>query len=199
MSKIFLLTFLGLFCFFSCMQNSSKNVKSLEKDTAVLEEKDTTASGNDVEKANVEVSPSTEFLEEILDNWLGKDVNEQLVLEKLGRPDSLGPDECWDALGTHVQKWVYTKEGVALDMESEKKHSPKHVLLITIKPPCKMTTQQGVGIGTSKDDVEKAYNSLIDHYFSNDSIIVVGSIYGGAIFHFSKGVVSEIFLGAAAE
>ena len=184
LNKFTLLAFLGLLCFASCIQNSSKNVK----DTVVSE------------KANADTLPSNNILtEEILDNWLGVNVNEQLVLEKLGKPDSLGTDECWEALGTYVQTWKYTKEGVLLSMESEEKDSPKHVLLITIKPPCKMTTRQGVGIGTSRDAVEKAYNSLIDRDMSTDRSIVVGSIYGGTIFSFSKGVVNEIFIGAAAE
>jgi len=158
------------------------------------------SAGKDAPKYVVDVFPKdVPTVEEILDNWLGIGVEEQLVLDRLGRPDSLGADAQWGALGTYVQKWEYTKDGIFLEMESDEDGLPKHVLLITIKPPCEMKTQQAVGIGTSRAIVEETYSSLIDRDNTNDRCIVVGSIYGGTIFYFDNGVVNKIFIGAAAE
>jgi len=201
MKRLFLIALLGLFCFFSCIKNRS--TKNVESENIIAENANSKVlissdSGNN-KNASIDVSLPNVQTVEVLDNWLGIDVKEQLVLDKLGEPDSLGIEEYWDALGTYVQKWKYIKKGILLYMESNEKNSLKHVLLIAITLPCKMSTEQSVGIGSSRNVVEKAYNPVIDRDNTNDSIIVVGSIYEGTIFYFDKDAVSKIFIGAAAE
>jgi mannose/fructose-specific phosphotransferase system component IIA len=84
-------------------------------------------------------------------------------------------------------------------MESERQGGVKKVLSIIVVQPCKLTTSQNVGIGSSVKTVREKYNKLIDVSNSSTDFIVVGSIYGGTVFTLKNGVVSKIFIGAAAE
>ena len=85
-------------------------------------------------------------------------------------------------------------------MASMKKGGAKSVLMITAKAPSKLVTRNGAGIGTTEAEIIKAYGTYEDKENSKrGATFVVGSIYGGVIFTFEKGKVSEIFFGAAAE
>ena len=190
MRNLFLLVFLVSFCFFSCKKNTSTG--NTESHNRVISE-------NIIQETYPEVLSLDVQTVEVLDNWLGINIDEQLVLSKLGAPDSLGVDEYWDALGAYIQKWEYKKEGICLEMESNEQGSLKHIFSIMIKSPCKMKTQQVVGIGSLRDDIEKIYNSVIDRDNTCDSIIVVGSIYEGSIFYFKNNSVNQLFIGALAE
>ncbi|MEP2776325.1 MAG: hypothetical protein ABJQ29_05450 [Luteolibacter sp.] len=124
--------------------------------------------------------------------------------EGLGEPEK-GEDMMLDAIGEAVQTWDFKDAGLSVEMSSAKVGGDKEVFAITLRAPSKLKTGQGIGIGSAKADAVKAYadykteqeeaNSLGD---SGDKHLV-GSIYGGMIFSFEKGKVSEIFLGAAAE
>jgi hypothetical protein len=60
-------------------------------------------------------------------------------------------------------------------------------------------TSKGTKIGDAESAARKAYAEHVDRETSAEHGIVVGSIYGGIIFDFTKGKVSRIFFGAAAE
>lgn len=127
-------------------------------------------------------------------------MTEKAVKAALGEPESKGKEEEWAATGDHVQKWVYAGRGIELQMASIKKGGAKSALMITARAPSKLVTRKGVGIGTTEAEVIKAYGPYEDKENSKrGATFVVGSIYGGVIFTFEKGKVSEIFFGAAAE
>ncbi len=136
---------------------------------------------------------------EVIDGWLKVAIKQQEVINKIGKPDTKGEDEFWGATGTYVQIWNFITLGVMLEMESEIKNGDKIVRSITIINPCSLTTSKGVGIGNNINNVKDKYNKLIDVNNSDENNIVVGSVYGGTIFSFENGVVSKIFVGAAAE
>ena len=111
-----------------------------------------------------------------------------------------GPDKLWGADGLYHQKWNYAKCGLVLDMVSEKKNTPKSIGSITIVRPSDLGTIKGVKIGSTENEVVKAYQSDWNREDSEKGkTFVAGSIYGGLIFSFRNGKVSSIFLGAAAE
>lgn len=176
-----IITLLIVILIFSC-QNSSK---SNEINSQELKSKTDTV---------LDYSES-----EIIGDWIRQEVDGQVVIDELGLPEQKGEDKYWGATGTYVQNWDYTSLGISFEMESINQNEAKKVFSITIFAPCKLTTSQKVGIGTTKDIVLDKYSSHIDKSNSNENIIVVGSIYGGTIFTLENGVVSKIFIGAIAE
>jgi hypothetical protein len=122
----------------------------------------------------------------------------------LGTPKK-GEDTTWEAIGEAVQEWDFPDSGLTVNMISEKIGTAKTVFTITLKAPSKLKTDMGISIGSTKDDVVKAY---ADFNTEKDELKIlsdernahlVGSIYGGMIFTFQDDKVTEIFLGAAAE
>lgn len=129
---------------------------------------------------------------------LGQKADEVVAL--LGKPESKGKDIMWEAIGEWVQEWRYPKQGLRLNMASEKKGGAKTVLMISASRGCEFATKRGVRIGSSEAEVRKAYGAVEDKEASvRGESFVAGSVYGGVIFHFEKGRVTEIFIGAAAE
>ncbi len=109
-----------------------------------------------------------------------------------------GAEERWEADAAWHQKW--TVSGLVLDMVSEEKGAPKEVASITVTAPSELATKKGLRIGSSAREVQAAYQSVWNKEESLQfDCFVAGSIYGGLLFHFQNGKVSEIFLGAAAE
>ena len=118
----------------------------------------------------------------------------------IGTPESRGKETEWDAIGEWVQEWRFKSHGLVLNMSSKSKGGAKSVLTITATAPCKLTTARGIHIGSTIADVTKAYGKVQDKEESiSGKTFVAGSIYGGIIFTFSDGVVSQMFIGAAAE
>ena len=136
---------------------------------------------------------------ETIGGWLKEQTKQQVVLNKLGEPEKKGDDQNWGATGTFVQNWEYKALGINLEMESERQDGVKKVFSISIEQPCKLTTSQNVGIGSSIKTVREKYFGLIDESNSSEKYIVVGSIYGGTVFTLKNGIVCKIFIGAAAE
>ena len=129
---------------------------------------------------------------------LGLKASELIAL--IGAPDSKGEDAEWAAIGEWVQEWRFESQGLRLNLASAQKGGAKTVFSITATPPCKLVTKRGIHLGSSIADVAKAYADVQDKEQSEPGqTFVAGSIYGGVIFSFSAGKVSEIFIGAAAE
>lgn len=122
------------------------------------------------------------------------------VLKILGKPASKGKDVEWEAIGEYVQEWNFPDQGIHLNMASLKKGGAKKILTITASAPSKLATARGITIGSPEAAVKKAYGNVRDKEQSvAGKTFVAGSIYGGVIFQFKGGKVSEIFIGAAAE
>lgn len=71
---------------------------------------------------------------------------------------------------------------------------------MTITSPSTLQTQRGIRIGSTEQEVIKAYGRFQNAEDSKPGeLLVAGSIFGGAMFNFHQGRVSGIFIGAAAE
>ena len=122
------------------------------------------------------------------------------VLEILGKPKAKGKDTLWAATGDWVQEWSYPSLGLELAMASGKESGPKRLLSITVTKGCTFATKRGISIGSTEAAVKKAYAKERDAEQSESGkSFVAGSIYGGVIFTFKTGLVTDIFIGAAAE
>ena len=118
------------------------------------------------------------------------------VLAGLGEPADKSPIRIWGADGLEHQTWRYPAKGIEFDMVN--RDGAFMVNRISIARPCDYKTKQGIGIGSSAQEVRAAYTSQLNPEH-NDTKLVVGTVYGGIIFGMDGGVVSSIFIGAAAE
>jgi hypothetical protein len=111
-----------------------------------------------------------------------------------------GPDQLWGADGLFHQEWVYADCGITLDMSSKKRGAPKSVASLTAIDPSTLNTKRGIHVGSTEQEVMKAYKPFWNKEESEQHVTFqAGSIYGGMIFNFKNGKVSQIFLGAGAE
>jgi hypothetical protein len=126
---------------------------------------------------------------------------EKDVLKLLGPPAKRGELVFQEADGNYAQDWHYPDKGIDLLMNAgDKKSGVKTIANIIASAPCAFATRKGIKIRDAESAVRKAYGEHVDRETSADpGILVVGSIYGGIIFNFTKGKVSRIFFGAAAE
>lgn len=122
------------------------------------------------------------------------------VLKKFGDPPVIGDNVLMEATGEWVQEWSWPKLGLEINMGSTAKNGPKTVWSITAGKGSDLVTKRGIKIGSTMEEVRKAYGDVEDKESpaSKDSF-VAGSVYGGLIFTLNKGKVTQIFLGAAAE
>jgi len=122
------------------------------------------------------------------------------ALKHLDAAPKAGALKQWAADGNYHQELNFPKLGVSLYLVSREKNSPQTVESITVTAPCTLATKLGIHLGSSEQDVTKAYKN---HWNKEDStagsIFVAGSTFGGLSFQFKKGKVSRIFLGAASE
>jgi hypothetical protein len=116
----------------------------------------------------------------------------------LGKPEKKSALKLWGADGEYHQDYIYKSKGIEIDFIG-KKESSKSINMITISKPCALATSNNIRIGSMKEDVERAYDGLINPEFSNSETIVVGSIFGGLVFILKNNKVESIFIGASAE
>jgi len=193
LSKYNLLLFL-IIVIFSCNENNSNTVSvvpknkdsnSILKNSDKLVEKDFDALGFDLmEKETLGTLK------------LGLKLSE--LKNILGEPNIIKENVLWDADGEFHQTIIYSNYGIELDMMG-KKEMDKIINMITVESPCEYKTGRGVAIGSNYQDVEKLYKDYINPTFSDNEIIIAGSVYGGVIFKFEKEKVKSIFIGASAE
>lgn len=181
--KTIFFSFLVIFLM-ACETKSKKGTEDFQKIGTKVDE-------NTVPKNAVE--------NEVLDQWLKEYIGERKVIEHIGNPEKKGTIEYWDAVATYLQTWEYPSKGIVLEMESESKNALKTVKSISITSPCTFQTSQGIGIGSDISLVRDSYKGFIDSEFSDDTILVIGSVYGGTIFEMEDNKVVKIFIGAAAE
>ncbi|MBS1170078.1 MAG: hypothetical protein H6R01_996 [Burkholderiaceae bacterium] len=111
-----------------------------------------------------------------------------------------GPEKWWGADGAYHQEWVSKPCGLTLGMVASKKGGRQKVESIAVASPARLVTQRGIRIGSSEPEVERAYGRYRDAEASvKGENFVAGSVFGGLMFRFEAGQVSQIFLGAAAE
>jgi hypothetical protein len=102
--------------------------------------------------------------------------------------------------GQYHQTWKYSDCGISLDMASGKKGGSKSITSIELSYPGILQTKLGIRIGSTEQEVHKAYGRYMDKDSSRPGEnFVAGSVFGGLMFSFKNGRVSGIFLGAAAE
>jgi hypothetical protein len=119
----------------------------------------------------------------------------------MGVPASKSKPVAWEADGLMHEDWNYKARGIMINMSSDPTNTDKTraIFSITARNPCTLTTTRKIGIGSSYAEVMAAYKGLIDASMTDNTVITVGSVYGGIVFSFEGEKVHTIFLGAVAE
>ncbi len=126
-------------------------------------------------------------------------LRDEEVIDVLGEPTESTPPTRRAVDGFYVNQWQYPDRGITIELGASEKMELRSVISIEIKEPADLETERGIGLGSSREEVEAQYGDEIDEEMSDDGEIVAGSIYGGIIFKLEDDVVREIFVGATAE
>jgi len=122
------------------------------------------------------------------------------VVKMLGPPGKSTKAILMEATGEWLIDRSWPDKGLSLGMFAGKEAGPWVLGSISAKAPCRLATAKGIRVGSFEADVAKAYAK---EHSADDSVagqcFVAGSIYGGVIFDLKEGVVTRIFMGAAAE
>ncbi|MBL9130090.1 MAG: hypothetical protein JNG86_02755 [Verrucomicrobiaceae bacterium] len=114
-----------------------------------------------------------------------------------------GKLELEGATGDYIQTLDCPEKGLSVKLSAgENKKGAKTVAAFTATAKCTLATAKGIKIGSKMADVVEAYGAVRDKENADAArpdTFVAGSIFGGIIFTFKDGKVSEIFFGAAAE
>ena len=121
------------------------------------------------------------------------------LVPMLGKPSKEGKPIEEGATGLTVKDQTFGKQGVVVTLSREKKARVWRVERFVVSAPCAWKTPQGIGIGSTDQEVRKVYSQLLDGESQSPAQLVVGTIYDGVIFHMKNGKVESIFVGAAAE
>ena len=134
-----------------------------------------------------------------LDNWLTVGTPINLVIEKLGEPDSVGEVETWGSTGLDYRFYQYGRIG--LSFYSEQDNDSETVFDIIIQGISPFHTSRGVFIGDSKTSVMSKYKDCLNNEFSSDSddVSIINSIYEGTYFFYDDEKVVKIEIGSLAE
>jgi len=127
------------------------------------------------------------------------DLPEKEVKKAISCKEKRGADKLWGADEAYHQEWAYADCGITLDIVSDKKRGAKKIASISLFAPSTLSTRRGIRIGSSMQEVMKAYKPYWNKEESDTHHFIAGSIYGGLIFSQEKQKVKSIFLGAAAE
>jgi hypothetical protein len=126
-------------------------------------------------------------------------LSETEVKAQVGEPASVSGPVDNSAVGSFGWTWSYPDRALALEMSAEQKTEPKTLSAITASKGSPLKTRFGIGVGSSIEDVKRAYGPCLDPDEGSGESIVAGSVYGGVIFMIEDGKVASFFVGAAAE
>ncbi len=116
----------------------------------------------------------------------------------LGEPDTISAIDTSEMDGGLYQSIEYPKLGVSIVFTAYP-DSSKKVENILVTELCTFKTSTQIGIGSSLDEVKKAYSESINPEFSGEDYVVAGSIYGGIIFNLENFKVRSIYIGISAD
>ncbi len=181
-----------LVVFFSIWGCTSKKNSSTEvvKDSLSIEERPV-ADSADYIKAGFDLLEN-EYFGAIKTGLFAED-----IIKILGEPESKSVITLSEVDGMNSQTWYYSDNGIEISFsqnENQKWFSVSYLL----QPNFILKSSRGVGIGSLRAEVVKAYEKEIGEEAGPDQV-VAGTLYGGIVFWLENGRVKNIFVGASAE
>ncbi|UOO37492.1 hypothetical protein IZU99_09615 [Oscillospiraceae bacterium CM] len=136
------------------------------------------------ENSNKYDSLLDETLNETFGGWWPDD-----FVNKFGKPEKTVNAEDYD-------RW-YFKQGVEIDVVDQN-DIPTLFNYIYIAPDSSIKLNRDIGIGSTRDDVLKAYEKEVNQKESNNHMLIAGDRYGGIIFIIEQNVVTSIYIATGA-
>ncbi len=116
----------------------------------------------------------------------------------IGEPDTISTIDTSEMDGGLYQSVDYPKLGVSIVITLNP-DSVKKVENILVTELCTFKTSKQIGIGSSLDELKKAYSESINPEFSGEDYVVAGTIYGGIVFNLENLKVRSIYIGISAD
>lgn len=123
-------------------------------------------------------------------------MSDKEIVAALGKPKKKAKPQEEGATGAWVSAWTW--RDAAAVMTGDSKTGPSQARSVEIHGASKLATKQGIHIGSTRAEVEKAYPRSADDDKSDPNSYLAGSVYGGLRFVFAKDRVSLIEIGAFA-
>ncbi len=89
--------------------------------------------------------------------------------------------------------WTFSNLGLSLTWTKKKSESVWSLGHFSAYGPCRLTTPQGVGIGTPLDYAQHLYQPLMNR-LSKPTYLVVGTFHQGAFFEARNGAITNIWI-----
>jgi len=115
------------------------------------------------------------------------------VVAKLGKPKKQSKVTMEGATGDYAQTWHY--EGLEVGMSSPSRKGAQKVSFLEASAACKLPASWGLGIGSTRAEVEKVYAACLMPDLSGPDELLAGSVYAGVTFGFKDDKVTRIFIG----
>ena len=122
------------------------------------------------------------------------------IVTLLGQPEKEEEAQYQEYDGKWHQSVVYMSKGISLQLRSMEEKGEYLTQKVSVFSPFSGKSAEGIGIGSSENEVRATYNDMINPDESSEKVIILGSVYWGVHFHFSdEDVVESITFGADAE
>jgi len=154
-------------------------------------------SDREVVKSSEVSEEDEEFMFDTINGWLTVGVTDTVVLNKLGKPDSVVYEGFMEFSGFFYTEWIY--DGIVLVMESDAEGAPSSVFSIMVTSCNRYKTSRGVKVGDTKDRVYDRYKDILNDELTDKDRVFLGSIYGGTEFWCPNGKLKWIHIGSFAE
>jgi len=131
--------------------------------------------------------------------WLRMGLSAAELEARLGPPDEVGSTHEEGATGLWVHERVWSAAGVVVQLAATTEDGPPGVNTFTVSAPFAGRSARGIGVGSTEAEVLAAYADVLDPHSVPGEQVIAGSLFGGMIFYLEDGVISAVFVGAAAE
>src|SRR6185369_9004435 len=171
---------------------NAKKVSETQTSTDSLKAATDTAAREDkLAEAGFNIMHSEKFGE------IGIDLSLEMVVQALGEAETKSDVEVSQVDATNVQTWKYPSKGLEISF-SEDENKKWTVVSYSITEKSTLKSSRGIGIGSSREEVLKAYQKDIVEQ-SDEGSIIAGTVYGGIVFWLGEGKVRSIFVGTMAD
>jgi len=115
------------------------------------------------------------------------------MVSTFGEPDRIADDLMGD-FGNTITRWYYDDEGFEIDYTTVS-DNPVFENYIYLGPSCKVNFCRGIIPGSTREELEKAYEEEIDHYSSTTEFVCAGYKFSyGVVFVMKDDAVDSIYI-----
>ncbi len=179
-----------LLCVWACA--SKQNSEANEKMDSVSVESVSSADSIDYSSVGFDLMKEENF------GGIRTGLIREEVIILLGEPEQQTEIKMSEVDGMNSQTWMYLAKGIEISFSEDENKKWTSVSYL-LKESATQKSTRGIGVGSTREEVMKAYKKEISADFGEGQIIA-GTVYGGIVFWLTEdGKVRNIFVGASAE